>query len=280
MPGIWPETRLEDADAVFDVLAELRGKRWLSRGQAARFDRLEPTIDRDGRQGLSRIEKIKLERRSIERFRSGARFFTDPGEERSLSDDLIALMVLRHNHVPTRLLDWTLSPWVAAFFACEEDNAADDEGDGAIWCFDQDRYEVEGREQWSRWPETCRLEEGKKPEFDYSLTAFLVEEPPDWFVCYFYPPGFPRQRAQQGFYSMTARFGRDHAESIGVLLGEPTYYHRYVIDRSLKSVVLERLRTDWGLTRASLYPDPAGAADWARLVFASDDWRAGTLSKH
>jgi hypothetical protein len=167
--------------------------------------------------------------------------------------------------VPTRLLNWTMSPWIAAFFACQ-DNSEDDSDDcGAIWSFDQDRYEAEGRKQWSRWPETCR--DHKPPDFDYSLTAFLAEEPPDWFVCYFYPPGFPRQRAQRGFYSMTAHFDRDHATAIASLLGESAFYHRYVVDRALKAGILERLKEDWGISEASLFPDSAGAADWAGRVF-------------
>ena len=48
------------------------------------------------------------------------------------------------------------------------------------------------------------------------LTAFTVEEPPDWFICAFYT-GFPRTDAQAGAYTMTARFGRDHADAIARL---------------------------------------------------------------
>ena len=52
--------------------------------------------------------------------------------------------------------------------------------------------------------------------FEPNFTAFTLDEPPDWFMCVFYPPAFPRQHAQQGVYTLTARFGRDHADAIAV----------------------------------------------------------------
>ena len=39
---------------------------------------------------------------------------------------------MQHYGAPTRLLDWTLSPWVAAYFA-----VSDLQDDGEIWAFNQ-----------------------------------------------------------------------------------------------------------------------------------------------
>jgi hypothetical protein len=46
------------------------------------------------------------------------------------------LLVARHHGVPTRLLDWTLSPLVAAFFACEQSSTED----SAVWFFAQREF--------------------------------------------------------------------------------------------------------------------------------------------
>ena len=265
MSNNWNTTTLNSEAEVFHVLTELRGKQWMCRGQPKHYGGLMPLIDRKPRQNLSRCEKLKLERQSIDIFRSTVRFFSDSGEQQALVQDITALMVLRNYGVPTRLLDWSLSPYVAAYFAvCE---LTDENGE--IWSFDRSLYERKGGEQWKRWPETTINGDGQS--FSAELTAFTIDEPRDWVVCVFYPSGFPRQNAQAGAYTLTARFGRDHAESIANLLDESCHYHRYVINSTLKTEILRLLREKHGIWRGSLFPDSAGAADTAhRAVFPED----------
>src|SRR5262249_46637109 len=140
--------------------------------------------------GMPRAEKLKLERSSIELFKSTARFFASVGEQVALLDDVSAIMVLRHYRVPTRLLDWSLSPYVAAYFAV----CKDDEEDGIIWSFDYAGYVVKGRKQWETYPETCINRDPEK--FDAKLTMFKNDPALNWFVLGFYGAGFPRQNAQ------------------------------------------------------------------------------------
>jgi hypothetical protein len=172
-------------------------------------------------------------------------------------------MVLRHHEVPTRLLDWSLSPYVAAYFAVCDNDAYD----GEIWSFDEPEYEKEGKKQWQTWRETTSARSGDPEKSEAGLTAFTGEEPPDWFICQFYKPGFPRQNAQEGAYSMTARFGRDHAAAVAGVLVDPSRYHRYVIKAALKPALRESLRENYCIWRGSLFPDSAGAAGTAHEVF-------------
>jgi hypothetical protein len=245
------------------VLTDLQGKRWLFRGQSRCYGHLVPSIDRDSRRDLSRAQKLALERSSIDIFRSSVRFFAHPGEQGALTDDVVALLVLRHYHVPTRILDWSQSPWVAAYFAAQGDDAED----GELWTFDEPLYEHKGANQWKRWPETTTDGKGDPSRFAARLTAFTMKDPPDWFICIFYPSGFHRQNAQLGAYSMTARFARPHDEHIAELLEAPTQHHRYVIPAKLKPTLREILRKRHGVWRGSLFPDVAGAADFAGEVF-------------
>src|SRR5437870_5882466 len=136
----WTTTTLELEEDVLHTLVDLQGRRWLSRGHSVCHDVLVPSIDRDALSGLARSTKLQCERQSIDQFRSTARFFASPGEERSLVDDFVALMVLRHYGVPTRLLDWSASPYVAPYFAV----SCDDESDGEVWSFDEPEYETKG----------------------------------------------------------------------------------------------------------------------------------------
>jgi hypothetical protein len=241
---------------------ELRGRHWLSRGQPHCYESLEPSIDRDPFKGLKRTEKLHCERRSINLFRSTAHFFASPAEEKALVDDIIALMVLRHHGVPSRLLDWSLSPYVAAYFA-----ACSDEADGELWSFSFRDYVKKGKRQWRDHPETTTDGSGHPDKFAAGLTAFRVDEPPNWVIAAFYSEGFPRQNAQRGAYTMTSRFDIDHAEALAELLVDPALYQRYVLGANLKKALRARLREQHGIWRGSLFPDSAGAAETARVAF-------------
>jgi hypothetical protein len=267
MSRVWKSRTLKSEEEVLGVLLELQGKRWCNRGQPKHYDSLTPSIDRGKLADLPRCEKLRLERRSIDVFRETALFFAEDGERGAIESDLTALMVLRHYDVPTRLVDWSVSPHVAAYFAvcCHDDE------DGEIWSFDHDLYAKRGREQWKRFPETTSDGSGDPEKFNYSLpSAFAVEEPPPWVIALFYLPGFHRQRAQKALFTLTPEFGRCHADAITELLGDESACCRYVIERTLKPKLRTILREKHGTWRGSLFPDSAGAADTARTVFPKD----------
>ena len=97
------------------------------------------------------------------------------------------------------------------------------------WTFDHDAYAEKGAAQWIPFGGFLQAES----------TAFLLQEPDNWFVCYFYGQraGFPRQSAQDGFCSMTPRFECDHADAIAALPEDDTHCARYKISGSLKPSV-------------------------------------------
>ncbi|EGO93556.1 FRG domain-containing protein [Acidiphilium sp. PM] len=250
----WKTHTLATEGEVFELLMRWRGDKWYSRGQSKCYNCLIPSIDRDAMNGKSRPEKINLERRSIDIFRASARFFSHPGEIIALTDDLIALAILRHHGVRTRLLDWSRSPFVAAYFAV----CCDDDEDGEIWGFDESEYMKKGVSQWSNPAEW---------KYEFEKAAFYPGKGLDFFVCMTYPTGFGRQNAQDGLYSLTSIFDRDHAERIEQLLNKPESHARYLIPKTLKATIRDRLRLEHGIWDVSLYPDSAGAAKTAGAVF-------------
>lgn len=245
----WNIRTLATDDEVFHCLARLRGKRWHCRGQSSRHGNLRPSIDRDPRKDIPRVEKINLERKSINIFRASARFFPHQAEQEALVDDFRALAVLRHYGVPTRLLDWSRSPHVAAYFAV----CGDDLYDGEIWTFDEAEYTK--IPQWR---------ESEKWLDEFTRAAFDIDSVSDFFVCMTYPFAFARESAQEGLYSVTSKLDCDHAERIEKHLNNLALHIRYVIPKTLKRAVRERLREDHGIWRGSLYPDSAGAAETAK----------------
>jgi hypothetical protein len=179
----WNTTALTSEDDVLRTFLHLQGRSWLSRGHSRCHGGLVPSIDRKPYDGILRTEKLQCERRSIDQFRSAARFFSSAGEQQSLIDDFIVLMVLRHHSVPTRLLDWSSSPYVAEYFAVIEH----DDQDGEFWTFSRPDYETKGKAQWRKWPKTTTDGSGDADKFDAGLTAFSVDELDDWIIAAFTP---------------------------------------------------------------------------------------------
>jgi hypothetical protein len=63
VPHDWDSVAIDTEMVAVNVFAELHGKRWLCRGHPERCPSLVPSIDRESLQNLSRIDKLRLERR-------------------------------------------------------------------------------------------------------------------------------------------------------------------------------------------------------------------------
>jgi hypothetical protein len=157
-------------------------------------------------------------------------------------------MVLRHYDVPTRLMDWSASQYVAAFFASESLESHDAE----IWAFDRGLYQTEGHKQWAVGPPVTL-----NGEFHPQYTMFRAELGSiDWFICSIYfPETFPRQNAQKGWFSLTPRFEVDHANYIARLLKSPDACLRFTVPSRLKAELLHHLRVSHGVHKSVLFPD-------------------------
>ena len=115
----------------------LKDHRWAFRGQANAAWKLEPTIER--------LQKLYFdsfmqqgEEHVRQAFKRRAHHYMQylPGDQ----EELEWLALMRHHGAPTRLLDWTRSPYVAAFFAVAD--AGKDVG-SAIWAIDIEAVKTE-----------------------------------------------------------------------------------------------------------------------------------------
>lgn len=261
----WTSEKINSPEELFKRLDDYSTlkHRWVFRGVPRKHElKLIPSIDRDYfKKADTREKKIKLEREAIEIYRNNVKFFIHPDYQKLLLEDITTLMLMQHYGAPTRLLDWSLSPIIAAFFATHEDvdNDNDKDKDGVIWCFDYDRYLAMGSCQWNTYTE---MREGDK--FDDKLSpAFRSDYNNNWFVCQFLTADeykFPRILAQDGLFSFVSQFNKDHAIEIKELLKGNEYQHIFIIKHEIKKEVLQKLNETYHIWYGSIYPDNVGIA--------------------
>lgn len=94
---------------------ELRG--WAFRGQRDAEWGLESSLTRRLKQFVSQDKWAEQEDRAIRVFKRKAHHFLN--DTSSLKDDFRCLALMQHHGAPTRLLDFTKSPYVASYFALQ-----------------------------------------------------------------------------------------------------------------------------------------------------------------
>ncbi len=124
---------------------------WCFRGHRKSSWHLTPTFERavfrtyptkSGRFVGSRYHRIDPdgnEGRILEEFQRGAHLFHEQLPGKDELEDWLALM--QHHGVPTRLLDWTHSPYVALYFAIEDERGDDSVEESALWSIDMEWFE-------------------------------------------------------------------------------------------------------------------------------------------
>jgi FRG domain-containing protein len=252
----WPE--------VADVASELTNRGWSFRGHERLEWTLQTSIEREFGAGAASIEREILRRfeRTAPPFLPS---YVDP--ERMGVEGWLGL--IQHYGGPTRLLDITLSPYVALFFACESVGTHD----RALWAINHEACSRQSAEMMARsggYPVdemevlTTRqqralvtaLVRGDSSGHPY-LTSLIPF--PGLFAL---DPWMPdaRQSAQQAMFLCTADASVSFAENLGPhIAADPNVVHRFALPGSLRTEVLDHLAR-MNVTAATLFPDLTGIA--------------------
>lgn len=106
---------------------EVHISQWMFRGVKSSFYSLIPTLFRLNLPPF--IDWTSYERYLLDSFMSeGAPHFKTP-----ITEKIDLMVIAQHYGLPTRLLDWTIKPLVALFFATENHQIKTE--DSAVWCF-------------------------------------------------------------------------------------------------------------------------------------------------
>ncbi len=169
-----------------------------------------------------------------------------------------ALFVMQQYGLPTRLLDWSGSLAVAAYFAVRDTDIAQD---GAVWIM-ASRYLMEIRGVEGAWQTVVgdpRLEPMALREGNDGLEEFNAQSPmpvrPDQLD--------PRMIAQREIYTLHT-FRRHAMESLAetdrLSQGVKCFLHKIIIPAKAKPGIRSELSVVAGISEETLFPDIEGFA--------------------
>jgi hypothetical protein len=189
--------------------------------------------------------------------------YAQPGEVPS--DKLwFCLAAAQHHGLPTRLLDWSVSPKVAVHFATAEEEHYDE--DGAIWCADvaAARQILPPQLRNLLQQEWAFLFSIEMLEKITSLKEFDDLGKDGEFVLFFEPPSLDARIVNQAAIMSVMP---------GVLLDLKTFLeqhtglcHRIIIPKALKWEVRDKLDQD-NVTERMLFPGLDGMSRWLKRYY-------------
>ena len=263
----WPELIEELYAHAWDPQLKRHRSPFVYRGCCVHDDVLAPAITRLG-DHHPRVEKLLLSD-----FRQYARLQVGPGES-----EWNWLAVAQHHGLPTRLLDWTYSPYVALHFVTANLGAEEPSVDGFVWC---SNYKATNRYL----PSTLRhqLEDYRKSVFSVETLQEAVASLDDFdalssdpFVVFLEPPSIDARIVNQvGLFSIMSRPAKHEAAAQMRLdhylagldrersAGDPPVIRRLRVPAGLKWEIRDRL-DQANITERVLFPGLDGLSAWLR----------------
>jgi hypothetical protein len=224
--------------------------RFLFRGHRQASWLLQPSIER-----ICTVNKVlRTERQLHGEFQSKAHLYSP--NLPPLSDTLSWFAVMQHHDVPTRLLDWSYSAYVALYFAVHQPS---DEEHCVLWAIDHAILKEVSDETSTvtfgvPYSEFLSEPERFKPSnasFDASF-GLIVPVLPRFHVS--------RLSSQQGCFLLNVNYLITFENSLAVMMKDKTnWLHSFTFPSALRVEALKRLM-QMNIHPASLFPDLGGLA--------------------
>jgi hypothetical protein len=229
---------------------------WYIRGQSNELWPLRPSL-------LRNFGDINVERALGIEFGATRRFMSQyhlhspsDGIDKSKWSAIGWWMLMQHYSCPTRLLDWTLSPYVALYFAVEQFP----ESDGAVWFFPSSALETIMENRYGRFDPVSKQLESHDVKAVYPIEATQHNN---------------RSASQQAVFTVCTHVLSDHGDIISEAFVGQEHQNplsKVVIPAELKNEFLSRLKT-MNITPSSLFPGLDGLGRAARDYVRLRAWR-------
>jgi hypothetical protein len=171
----------------------------------------------------------------------------------------------QHHGLPTRLLDWTFSPYVALHFATDKDDK--NNVDGIIWCVDFIKL-------IHQLPEDFQKLLKKENAIGFSV-KMLNEVCPSLqkfdsyvnkeFLLFFDPPSLDDRIINQ--FAMFSVLSNPERKIDDWLKHYPKNYHKIIIPKSLKHEIRDKL-DQANITERVLFPGLDGLSSWLKRWYS------------
>ena len=222
------------------------------RGQPDTEWHLTPSLTRMLKDnGLDQDQGLFVERKALESFRRQAHLAAEFCKDLALTDSLLCWEIMQHYNAPTRLLDWSKSPYVALYYSVEDLS----EKNGALFSFDAGHLD---------WKKTVRLENAGidcvPHDFQQLRKSMNNKEYEKTIMVVSCPKPTDRMVAQQSSLTVCTELLSDHdvfADNVvfsGVHGGEGcSIVKKYIIPSKLKPKFLANLEM-MNITANALFP--------------------------
>lgn len=270
---------------------EVTSPAWVFRGVRRSRYKLEPAIERAGQS--KSMSWAALEVLVMNEFKSRAPMHM--GVSSIPRDDLTWLAQMQHYAIPTRLLDFTLSPFVALYFAIRRDSTEHRASPYLrLWAIDAAAVNARFSTIASSAAWAAQKRKGRRPQLaslhpdDFATDRDIMNSETKGLratiqaslfaqgtpraalnrtgcVCAVSPPEFnPRLASQQGLFLLNCAEELTFSESLRRMMGARTdWVQTFDIDSSASEEIEEQL-FQMNIHEQSLFPDMEGLAGLIR----------------
>jgi len=211
-------------------LAGMGNVPYVFRGHANKEWNLTPTLLRNlNLEDKSIDEVLEIEKHSLSEFKSQAHIHLSSNELSLTKDSISWWTVMQHYGAPTRLLDWSKSIFVAAYFAVTEHL----DEHGAIWLVHTGSLNNKMNELYG---------DNSIPKNQAQIDAnYFKNDAPELITIFNRLSLSERMIAQQGIFSISQNVCSNHE------------YKKLIIPADQKLIFAKRLRS-MNITASSLFP--------------------------
>jgi len=244
------EQEIKSWDEFDNIVKPRNYRKWIYRGQPDASWELESSLFRAfqtaeiihslAQPGYSKkFDRTKHERVMIDKFKRNAHLYLShlPNEK----DKLSWVSLMQHYGAPTRFLDFTYSPYVAAFFCLEKG-----EGDSAIYSLNHDAITQSKRNNKNN---------PKDNAFQWFLNKGTLKEA----TFHTFEPSYSNDRllAQQGLFVMPNFIHTSHEDILNDYKLSSNDLTKYIIPRKLRKDGVRHL-SQMNITSTIMYPGLEG----------------------